>query len=127
VHRRPGDGAILSIPGSGDRFVGGIVAYAPEVKFDKLGVPPGPVITAAAALDMARGACALFGTDAAVATTGVAGPETEEGQPVGTVFIGLVVEGEPTVVEHHLDGGPDAVRCAAADRAVELLRRHARL
>lgn len=118
---------ILSVPGSGDRFVGGIVAYAPEVKFDKLGVPRGPVITAAAVVDMARGACALFGTGAAVATTGVAGPDTEEGQPVGTVFIGLVVDGESTVVEHQLEGGPDEVRSAAADRAVELLRRHAGL
>jgi len=52
-----------------------------------LEVPEGPVITAAAAERMVRGALDRFGADVGIAVTGVAGPDAEEDVPVGTVFI----------------------------------------
>ena len=52
-----------------------------EVKFRDLGVPRGPVISEACALAMARGVRERFGTDVGIATTGVAGPTEQEGQP----------------------------------------------
>jgi PncC family amidohydrolase len=108
----------VSIPGSGDWFVGGVVAYDSRVKFGLLSVTPGPVINAEAALQMASGVKALLGTSIGVATTGVAGPQPEEGRAVGTVFI-AIDDGELRLaVEHRLPGNPDRVRAAAAELAV---------
>lgn len=101
---------IVAMPGSGDWFVGGLVAYAAEVKFQVLGVAPGPVVTAEAAKQMASGVRLLLQADIGFATTGVAGPETEEDQPVGTVFIGSDVRGETAASRHHLSGSPDDIR-----------------
>ena len=50
-----------------------------------LGVESGPVVTEAAALQMARGVARLFGADVALSVTGVGGPDPEEGKPPGTV------------------------------------------
>ena len=108
---------IVAMPGSGDWFVGGLVAYAAEVKFQVLGVAPGPVVTAEAAKQMASGVRRLLQADIGFATTGVAGPETEEGQPVGTVFIGSDIRGETAAHRHHLSGSPDDIR----DQAVALV------
>jgi nicotinamide-nucleotide amidase len=70
-------------------FRGSIVSYASDVKFDVLGVPPGPVVSLEAASAMAAGARRVLGADVGIGVTGVAGPDEQEGQPVGTVFIGL--------------------------------------
>lgn len=113
---------IVAIPGAGDWFHGGVVAYEAEVKFELLAVERGPVVTADAAIQMATGVRRLLGADLGLATTGVAGPDTEEGQPVGTVFLGLDVEGEGTeAVEFHFDGSPDQVREEAAGEALEMI------
>lgn len=80
---------VAEVPGVSDVFRGSIVSYASEVKFDVLGVPEGPVISAECAAAMAAGARRVLGADVGVAVTGVAGPEEQEGQPVGTVFVGL--------------------------------------
>jgi hypothetical protein len=54
---------LVGIPESGDWFKGGLVAYHPEVKFDLLGVDPGPVVTAPAAVQMAEGVRRLLGAE----------------------------------------------------------------
>src|SRR5690606_25496880 len=81
-------GAIASALGEAEEasswFRGAVVAYASQVKFDVLGVAPGPVVTAECGAQMARGARELLGADWAVAVTGAGGPGTEEGQPPGT-------------------------------------------
>ena len=51
----------------------------------RLGVDPGPVVTALAARQMAGGVARLLGADVAISVTGVGGPDEEEGQPPGTV------------------------------------------
>jgi nicotinamide-nucleotide amidase len=80
---------IVSVPGASRWFRGGVVSYASEVKYDLLGVPEGPVVSASAAAAMAAGVRSRLGADYGLAVTGVAGPEEQEGQAVGTVFVGL--------------------------------------
>ena len=112
---------LVEIPESGDWFRGGLVAYHPEVKYDLLGVDPGPVVTARAAEQMAQGVRRLLNAEIGVSTTGVAGPETEENRPVGTVFIGLA--GSRAVESHllQLDGAPDRIRAQAVRFALDRL------
>ena len=74
---------------------GAVVSYASEVKFDLLGVPHGPVISEPAALAMADGARRVLDADVGVALTGVAGPRTQEDQPVGTVCLAVIGAGHP--------------------------------
>lgn len=102
-------------------FRGGIVAYAKEVKFDVLGVEPGPVITAACARQMARGAAGLLGADFAVAVTGAGGPGPEEGRPQGTTFVAACSRTTETVEEHHFAGDPEAIVHDTVRAALALL------
>lgn len=88
---------ITSVPGCSDVFRGSIVSYATEVKQTLLGVAEGPVVTESAALAMARGARRVLDCDVALALTGVAGPDDQDGMPPGTLCVGLVwPEGEAT-------------------------------
>jgi nicotinamide-nucleotide amidase len=86
---------ITSIPGSSLYFKGSMVAYANEVKIDYLGVPPVDLfkhgaVSREVVSQMAYGAQQRFGTDYAIAVSGIAGPDggTAE-KPVGTTWIGL--------------------------------------
>jgi nicotinamide-nucleotide amidase len=118
---------IVATPESGDWFRGGVVAYDKEVKFGLLGLEPGPVVTSAAAGEMARSVRELIGTDLGIATTGEAGPDPEEDVPVGTLFVG--VADERSVRVHHmiLSGDPEEIRSSAAEMALLHLRRRAGL
>jgi nicotinamide-nucleotide amidase len=110
---------------SGDWFMGGVVAYHRETKFRMLGVEPGPVVRASAARQMARGVADATGADVAVAVTGVGGPEEQDGQPVGTVFLALHTAGGDTVERRDFGGAPvEVVRQAtlwALERLAETL------
>ena len=108
-------------PNAADWFRGGIVAYQEPVKFDVLGVPEGPVVTAECAEQMARGARALLGADVAVSATGVGGPDPSEGKPPGTVFVAVATPDEVTVRELFLDGGPDEVLDGTVTKCLMLL------
>lgn len=108
-------------PHASEWLLGGLVAWHPDVKHAQLGVAPGPVVNAETAAQMARGAAALLGADVVVSSTGVGGPDPEEGRPAGTVFIGVLVDGEVTTHELHLDGEPEDVCTGAADAAFGLL------
>ena len=113
---------LVETPGSGEWFKGGVVAYAAEVKHRLLDVD-GPVISSEAAKDMARAVRELMGADIGVATTGVAGPETQEGQEVGTVFVGISLLTSVGAFLLDLHGSPTEIRSAAADHAYELVGR----
>jgi nicotinamide-nucleotide amidase len=116
-------GARLSEPaGASTVFLGGVVAYASEVKHDVLDVRDGPVVSAEAAAEMAEGVARLLGAQVSVALTGVAGPEESEGRPVGTVFLGSWIEGDARVVELHLPGDRERIRADAAGHALDHLR-----
>ena len=112
-----------SVPGASDVFRGGIVSYASDVKFSLLGVPQGPVVSANAVKAMAEGARRALRTDVALATTGVAGPAEQEGQPVGTVFLGLAMDGVSEAQRVQLPGDRQRIRQYAVISAVNLLRR----
>ena len=100
---------LSAIEGASDWFVGGVVAYAAEVKYDLLGVNRGPVINSATAQQMAIGAARLLHADFAVATTGVGGPGPQEGSPEGTVFIAVAAPDGCTVQEYAFDGDPSRI------------------
>ena len=85
---------LTEAPGSSATFIGGVVSYATEAKIDVLGVDPAlveryGVVSAECARAMARGVRALMGASYGVSTTGVAGPDEQEGKPPGTVYVGV--------------------------------------
>ena len=80
---------VVDVAGASDVFLGSIVSYSSQVKFDVLDVPEGPVVSLDAAAAMAAGAREVLGADVGIGVTGVAGPDEQDGHPVGTVFIGL--------------------------------------
>lgn len=118
-------GRVLSALGKGrgasDWFAGGVVSYMDDVKFDVLGVEEGPVVTPTCALQMAQGVAKLLEADAAVATTGAGGPEAQDGQPPGTVFIAVRVGEETTAAGFYFEGEPPDVLRLTTSRALALL------
>ncbi len=104
-------------------FKGSIVAYDSGVKFDLLGVPEGPVVSAAAAAAMAEGACRALKSTVGLGITGVAGPTTQDGQPVGTVFMAVAYGGATEVAEVHLPGSRPLVRQLATISLLDQLRK----
>ena len=85
---------LCDIAGASKAFRGSIVSYASDVKFDLLGVPEGPVISEAAVTAMVHGACRVLGTNVGIAVTGVAGPDPQDGEEPGTVWMATLVDGE---------------------------------
>jgi nicotinamide-nucleotide amidase len=114
---------ITAVPGASEFFRGSIVSYDSAVKHDLLGVPPGPVVSEAAATAMARGAARVLGADVGLAVTGVAGPTEQDGQAVGTVWLGLAMDGKASATLVHLPGPRPQVRQLAAISLLDLLRR----
>ncbi|MGD9701128.1 MAG: CinA family protein [Acidimicrobiia bacterium] len=98
-----------------DFFRGGVVAYQTAIKRTLLGVDAPNVLSEEAACQMASGVSHLLGVDAAVATTGLAGGDAEPGIPVGTVFVGTVVDGVTSAHRYWFDGNPEQV-CDAATK-----------
>jgi nicotinamide-nucleotide amidase len=114
--------ALLSAtPGASGTFAGGVVTYATGLKRRLLGVTATEVISADCALQMAIGARDLLGVDWALSTTGVAGPDLQEGQPAGTVFVGLAGRDSARFVRLALTGDRAEIRAGACAGAVELL------
>ena len=115
---------LVAVEGASSWFRGAIVSYATQVKHDLLGVPAGPVVSAAAAVAMAEGAARQLGSDVGLSVTGVAGPTTQDDQPAGTVFVGMALPGRPPeTFELHLPGDRPRVRSYAAISALDTLRR----
>ena len=115
---------LTGIAGSSDVLRGSIVSYASEVKFELLGVPEGPVVSEAAALAMAMGARRVLQSDVGLALTGVAGPSEQDGMPVGTLCIGLVIgDAAPISTTLRLPGQRQQMREFSVISALDLLRR----
>ena len=114
---------LVNIVGASAWFRGGVVSYAAEVKFDLLGVPRGPVVNGPAAEAMASGVRTLLGADVGLSVTGVAGPQEQDGQPAGTVFVGLAVGDDVEHVALHLPGDRPRIRSYSAISALDALRR----
>jgi nicotinamide-nucleotide amidase len=115
---------LVNVVGASTWFRGAVVSYASEVKYDVLGVPEGPVVSEEAARSMAEGARRVLGADVGLAITGVAGPDPQDGQAPGTVYVGLALPGQPTeAVALTVPGDRDRIRQYATISALDLLRR----
>lgn len=121
---------LVGVPGASAVVRGGVVAYATPVKASVLGVSAtllarNGAVDPTVAAQMATGvrtALAVDGEPATwgISTTGVAGPDPQDGQPVGTVFVGIASAAGAESFELHLDGDRQAIRQAAVS---ELLTR----
>ena len=114
---------LVNVAGASRWFRGGVVSYASEVKYDLLGVPRGPVVSAPAAEAMATGVARVLGADVGLSVTGVAGPEEQDGQPAGTVFVGVALAGGVEHTALRLPGDRPRVRAYGAISALDVLRR----
>jgi nicotinamide-nucleotide amidase len=117
-------GRLTSIPGASDVLRGSVVSYASDVKFDVLDVPRGPVVSEEAAIAMAEGARRVLGASVGLSLTGVAGPTEQDGQPVGTLWVGVSMPDRGTTATmFRLPGQRDQMRQMAVISALDLLRR----
>jgi nicotinamide-nucleotide amidase len=87
--------ALTTTPGASGTFRGGLVVYATDLKVSLAGVDPillaaRGAVDPAVAIGLAHGAQQRLDADWGIGVTGVAGPEPQDGQPVGTVFVGIV-------------------------------------
>lgn len=118
---------LTSVPGASRAFRGSVTAYATELKRDVLGVDA-DLLAERGAVDpdvaraMAAGVRRVLGADWGVATTGVAGPEPQDGQPVGTVYVAVRgPAGEDEVRALRLNGGREDIRMRSVLSALRLL------
>ena len=121
---------LTDVPGSSERFMGGVVAYSNASKVGLLGVSPSTLKASGAvseecAREMAAGVAKAFGADMGVAVTGIAGPGggTPE-KPVGLVFIAIARKGEGTVFRMVFDGDRERVKKQATEEALRLTLAH---
>jgi nicotinamide-nucleotide amidase len=114
---------LTGVPGASDVFRGSIVSYATEVKQQVLDVTAGPVVTEAAALEMAEGARRVLQSDVALALTGVAGPTEQDGMPAGTLCLALVWPDGATTMTVRLPGLREQMRQFSVITSLDLLRR----
>ncbi len=117
---------LTDVPGASRVVLGGVVAYSTPSKHEVLGVPEETLrnhgaVSAQTASAMAIAVSRQFSAHVGIATTGVAGPDSQEGQDVGTVFI-AIARGERThVVQLMLDGTREQIRALTVDHALALL------
>ncbi|MEO7000676.1 MAG: competence/damage-inducible protein A [Ktedonobacterales bacterium] len=119
---------ITDVPGSSASFRGGIVSYATEVK-TLSGVPQETidqygVISVETARAMAEVVRARLASDLGVGVTGVAGPDTQEDKPAGTVHIAVASAGCISDTSQRFRGGRIEVKWRAANTALNLIRLH---
>jgi PncC family amidohydrolase len=123
---------ITNVPGSSAYFMGGITAYANEVKASLLGVKWETLntygaVSREAALEMARGARRVLDVDVAISITGIAGPgDGTLEKPVGLTWIGLSTEDQESAQDYILEGSRLQVKEQSAEMALRLLRDYLR-
>ncbi len=116
---------LVDIPGASAHVRGGIVAYATDLKARVLGVDEALLaergaVDADVALAMAGGVRRVLGADVGLATTGVAGPDPQDGKPVGTVHVAVVTPETAVTVELALSGTRHEIRAASVTGVLEL-------
>ncbi|MER7456055.1 CinA family protein [Micromonospora sp. NPDC126480] len=118
--------AIVEIAGVSSVYQGGLVVYATEMKSRLAGVPEdllaerGPV-DPDVAVALAEGGRRRCGADWGLATTGVAGPEPQDGKPVGLVYVAVAGPSGSEVRRLDLDGSRERIRSAAVVEVLRLL------
>lgn len=121
--------ALAAAQSASEWFRGGVVAYSSEVKHGVLHVPEGPVVSAEAAYAMGVGVRELLGADLGLAVTGAGGPDPQDDQKPGTVFLAVVDGSEPgsEPIRRFFDGDPAQVCAASVTEALTLLAERLRL
>ena len=117
---------IVDVAGASAVFRGGLVVYATDLKASLAGVPDGLLaergpVDPDVALALAEGVREQCGTDWGVATTGVAGPDPQDGKPVGMVFVAVSGPTGAVVRELDLEGDRVAIRTGTVTEALRLL------
>ncbi|MFG2297978.1 CinA family protein [Streptomyces sp. NPDC048603] len=117
---------ITAVPGASKSFRGSVTAYATELKHRLLGVDAellarDGAVNAQVAAEMAAGVREALGATWGIATTGVAGPEPQDGQPVGTVFIAVAGPGGGKTAGLRLNGSRGEIRRESVRTVLELL------
>ncbi|MBH1942377.1 competence/damage-inducible protein A [Mobilitalea sibirica] len=122
-------GRIVNIPGASSVFTEGFITYSNESKMKYLGVDKKTLdqygaVSEETATQMVKGAADTTGCEAALAITGIAGPDggTKE-KPIGLVYIGCYLKGIVTVREYRLRGNREKIREQSVIHALDLLRR----
>jgi nicotinamide-nucleotide amidase len=119
---------IVNVPGASDVLKGGFVTYTNKAKRKMIGVKKTTLLKHTAvskevAEEMAKGAAAELGADIAVSMTGLAGPQGDEDQPVGTVYIACLAKGKVTVKKYHFSGNRQKIRENTVVAALDLVRK----
>jgi nicotinamide-nucleotide amidase len=120
-------GAVITeVPGASTSYRGGVISYATDLKDTLLGVPSGLLAKRGAvdpdvATAMAEGARKRLGATWGLAFTGVAGPEPQDGKPVGTVYVAVAGPDETSVMSLLLSGERDVIRVAACREGLHAL------
>ena len=120
---------ITNVPGSSRYFERGVLVYSNRAKEEMLGVPESILrahgaVSAPCAEAMARSICAAASTPCGLAITGIAGPEGgSAAKPVGTVFIGLALEGRVGSRRFRFAGDRESVKWQSSQMALDTLRR----
>lgn len=118
---------LTAVPGASTVYRGGLITYASDLKatlaeVDSSWMAQHGVVNEHTAAQMADGARRRCGAQWGIATTGVAGPTMQDGQPVGTVWIGVAGPGTEAFAQHYLfDGDRAAIRRDTVDAALALL------
>ncbi|AYV30305.1 Putative competence-damage inducible protein [Streptomyces sp. ADI95-16] len=117
---------LTEVPGASRSFRGSVTAYATELKDRVLGVDAELLAThgavnAQVAEEMAAGVRRALGASWGIATTGVAGPDPQDGQPVGTVFIAVAGPVSRKTVRLRLNGSRGEIRRESARTVLALL------
>ena len=118
--------ALTEVPGASAVIRGGVVAYATDLKASMVDVPNELLDTVGAvdadvALEMAAGVASKLGADIGISTTGVAGPEPQDGKAVGTVFIACVWGKKRVVEELSLSGTRNEIRSLTVHAALRMV------
>ena len=124
---------LIGVPGASAVVSGGVVAYNTALKHSLLGVDAALLAArgavdpdvAAAMADGVRVACAVGGIPASIglSTTGVAGPDPQDGKPVGTVFVGLSAASGTRVFDLTLGGSRNALRRRVVSESLVQLKK----
>ncbi|MBW5486346.1 CinA family protein [Streptomyces bambusae] len=117
---------LTAVPGASRSFRGSVTAYATELKQSLLGVDGALLaahgaVNAQVAAEMADGVRRALGASWGIATTGVAGPDPQDGQPVGTVFVAVAGPDIRKTSRLRLNGSRGEIRRESVRNVLELL------
>lgn len=120
---------LTDLAGASAYVKGGVVAYTNEIKQNILRVKAETLekfgaVSSQTALEMATNVREIFNSTIGLSTTGVAGPATSEGKPVGLVYLAIVGEDFSEVKECQFSGTRTEIKALAANAALEILMGH---